>query len=280
LHLDNNWNSNEANENIKNIIKKLNLKFHNIKVNWGEFKDLQISFLKASVPDLEIPTDHAILALLLKFAAENNINYILIGSNISTESILPRTWSHGHMDWKYTKNIHNKFGTVKLNNYYFYTIFDYAKYRILKNIKVIPILNYIDYEKEEAKNILKKYCGFKEYGSKHHESIYTRFVQGYILPQKFKIDKKRAHLSSLICSGQISREEALKEIENDIYSSTNLQKDKKIVLNKLGLSKEKFNQLMFLPSKTFWDYPSYEKSIPKFFLKILEYLYRKLNRNN
>ena len=160
-----------------------------------------MSFLKASVPDLEIPTDHALLALFFEIAANNKIKYIISGVNISSESILPRTWSYGHMDWKYIKNIHKRFAKVKLDDFYHYTMYDYVNYRILKNIKVIQILNYLNYKKEEAKKIIKKELSWEDYGAKHHESIYTRFVQAYILPKKFNIDKRKAHLSSLICSG-------------------------------------------------------------------------------
>jgi len=279
FHLDNNWNSKIAEKNIENISKKLRIKVHRYKVNWNEFKDLQMSFLKASVPDLEIPTDHALAALFFNTAANNKINYIINGDNITSESILPRTWSYGIMDWKYIKNIHKRFGKVKLNSYYNYTMFDYMKYRIFKNIKTIPILNYINYNKEEAKEIIKKEIEWKDYGSKHHESIYTRFVQAHILPKKFNIDKRKAHLSSLICSGQITREEALKEMKKDICPPEKLKEDKQFVLNKLEISKKEFDKLMSLPPKCFLDYPSYIGSIPRPFLKLIGYIYKYLNKN-
>jgi len=279
FHLDNGWNSKIADKNIENISKKLGIKIHRYEVNWNEFRDLQMSFLKASVPDLEIPTDHALLALLLKIAENNNINYIISGVNIASESILPRTWAYGHMDWKYVKNIHKRFGKVKLNDFYHYTMYDYVNYRILKNIKTIQILNYINYNKEEAKKIIKKELNWEDYGSKHHESIYTRFVQAYILPKKFNIDKRKAHLSSLICSGQITREEALKEIEKDVYPSEKIKEDQQFVLDKLEISEKEFNQLLSLPPKSFLDYPSYLGSIPKPFLKLVEYTYKYLNKD-
>jgi len=279
FHLDNGWNSKIADKNIKNISKKLGIKIHRYEVNWNEFKDLQMSFLKASVPDLEIPTDHALAALFFNIAVNNKINYIISGVNIVSESILPRTWSYGHMDWKYIKNIHKKFGKVKLNDFYHYTMYDYVNYRILKNIKSIPILNYINYNKEKAKEIIKKELDWKDYGSKHHESIYTRFVQSYILPKKFNIDKRKAHLSSLICSRQITRDEALKEIKKDIYPPEKLKKDKQFVLDKLEISEKEFDKLMSLPPKCFLEYPSYVGSIPKSFIKLIEYMYKYLNRN-
>ena len=279
FHLDNGWNSKTADKNIENISKRFGIKIHRYEVNWNEFKDLQMSFLKASVPDLEIPTDHALLALFFKIAADNKINYIISGVNISSESILPNTWSYGHMDWKYIKNIHKRFGKVKLNDFHHCTMYDYVNYRILKNINTIPILNYLTYNKEKAKEIIKKELDWEDYGSKHHESIYTRFVQTFILPKKFNIDKRKAHLSSLICSGQITREEALKEMEGNIYSPEKLKEDKQFVLDKLEISEKEFNRLMSLPPKSFLDYPSYLGSIPGPFLKLIEYIYRYLNKN-
>ena len=279
FHLDNGWNSTIAEKNIKNISQKLGIKIHRYEVNWNEFKDLQISFLKASVPDLEIPTDHSLLALFFKIAADNEIKYIVSGVNITSESILPRTWSYGHMDWEYIKNIHKRFGKVKLNNYYHYTMFDYVKYRIFKNIKILPILNYIDYNKEEAKKIIEKELNWEDYGSKHHESIYTRFVQAYILPKRFNIDKRKAHLSSLICSGQITREEALNEIKKDIYPLEKLKEDKQFVLDKLEILEKEFDKLMSLPPKCFLEYPSYVRSTPKPIISLIEHVYKHLNKN-
>jgi len=279
FHLDNGWNSKIADKNIENISRKLGIKVHRYVVNWNEFKDLQMSFLKASVPDLEIPTDHALLALFFKIAENNNINFIISGVNIASESILPRTWAYGHMDWKYVENIHKRFGKVRLNNYYHYTILDYMRCRICKNIKTIQILNYMNYNKEKAKEIIKKELDWEDYGSKHHESIYTRFVQAYILPKKFNIDKRKAHLSSLICSGQITRKEALKEMEKDVYPLEKLEKDKQFVLDKLEISEKEFNQLLSLPPKSFLDYTSYIRSIPKPIISLIEHVYKYLNRN-
>ena len=149
----------------------------------------------------------------------------------------------------------------------------------MKNIKTIQILNYINYNKEEAKKIIKKELDWEDYGSKHHESIYTRFIQAYILLKKFNIDKRKAHLSSLICSGQITREEALKEMGKDVYPFENLEEDKQFVLDKLEISEKEFNQLFSLPPKFFLDYPSYIRSIPKPIISLIESFYKYLNKN-
>src|SRR3989344_4820944 len=148
---------------------------------------------------------------------------------------------------------------------------DWIKYRLLKGIKYIEILNYIPYNKEETKSILKKELGWEDYSGKHGESMFTYFYQAYILPKKFNIDKRRAHLSSLIRSGQISREKALEKMKEPLYTSENLKKDKEYVLRRLGFSEEEFEQLMKLPIKSHYDYKSNEK-----FLKSLRTIYNKI----
>lgn len=260
VHLDNGWDSKLSVTNIERLLKKLGIDLHTHVIDWEEFKDLQLSFLKASTPDSEIPSDHAIIAILYKIAAKYNVNYILAGTNTSTESILPTAWSHGHYDWKYINSIHKKFGKSKLKTYPHLTLLDFFVYNFIKKIKWISILNYVDYKRENAIKILKEEMGWEFYGRKHYESIYTKFFQGYILPTKFGFDKRKAHLSSMILSGQITREEALKEIKKDIYPSEELKQDTDYIINKLGLTKEEFEQIMALPPKTFWDYPSHEKS--------------------
>jgi len=276
VHLDNGWNSELAVNNIEKCLRALGIDLETIVLDWGEFKDLQLAFLKASVPDVEIPTDHAIIASLYKVASKYNIKYIVLGVNFSTESVLPRMWSHGHNDWKYIKSIYKKFGNKKkLNSFPHLSLVDYFYYIFIKKIKIVKLLDYVKYNKKEAIETLKKF-GWKPYGHKHYESIYTRFVQGYYLPKKFNYDKRKAHLSSLILSGQITREEALKELKKNPYPSKELEEeDKKYVLKKLNLTEKEFEKIMKTPPKHFWDYPSYEKM---FIYKIMLWIYKKLSR--
>jgi len=261
LHLDNEWDSEIAKQNINKTVSKLDLNIEHCKVEWSEFKDLQLAFLKASVPDLEIPTDHAILSLFYKAAKERGIKYFISGSNLATESHLPAAWSTGHRDWKYIKSIHNMFGSIPLRNYPHHTLTDLIYYKLVLRLHTINILNYMDYNKQEAMATLERELGWQYYGGKHYESIYTRFVQGYILPTKFGYDKRRQHLSTLICSGQIDRNTALSEMEKSPYPSEELlHNDMKIFKEKLGLTDQEYNDLLSLPNKSFEDYPSYEKS--------------------
>lgn len=257
VHLDNGWNAEIAENNLKNAFKKLNIDLHIIKTDLEEFRDLQISFLKASVPDAEIPTDHAISAALYQIAVKERVPYIFTGVNIMTEGIHPLNWSYGLWDWKYIKSVHKKFGKINLKIYPHYSLFGFFYYLFIKRIKRIPLLNYIKYVKKDVIEIMEKELGWQYYGGKHYESIYTRFVQAYILPKKFNIDKRKAHLSSLICSGQITREEALGEMDRNPYPSEEmLQQDKEFILKRLEFTEEEFEKIMSLPTKTVKDYPS------------------------
>lgn len=261
LHLDNAWDSEAAKLNIEKTVSKLKLHIEHYRIDWREFKDLQLSFLNASVPDLEIPTDHAIGSLFYRSAKEKGIRYFISGSNLATESHLPTAWSTGHRDWKYIKSIHNMFGSVPLKTYPHHTLTDLVFYKLALRQSTINILNYLDYNKQTAMETLEKELGWQYYGGKHYESIYTRFVQGYILPTKFGFDKRRQHLSTLICSGQIERKDALNELEKSPYPSKELlENDIKVFKDKLELSDQEYNRLLSLPNKTFWDYPSYERS--------------------
>lgn len=264
IHFDNGWNSELAVKNIENTLKKLNIDLYTYVIDWEEFKSLQKAFLKASTPDGEIPSDHAIFSLLFKIANEYNIKYILNGNNFSTEFVLPRTWAYGHIDWKYIKNINRKFGTHKLKNYPHLTIWKYFYYAVIKRIKIISVLNYMDYDKSKAMQLLKEKLEWKYYGGKHYESVYTRFYQGYILPKKFEIDKRKAHLSSLILSGQMTRENALEELNQPIYPDGLLKEDLDFVLKKFDFSKEELNEIVALPKKTYQDYPNQSALLGKF----------------
>lgn len=271
VHMDNGWNSTQAVTNIEKTLRKLDIDLHTDVLDWEEFRDLQLAFLRASTPDSEIPTDHAINAVLMKAALRHGIKYILLGSNIATEAIMPRTWSYGIRDWKYIKAIHRRFGTVPLRSFPHFTLRELVLFQTLRGRREIHILNYVPYVKSDAMKVLEREVGWKQYGGKHHESVYTRFFQAYILPRKFGADKRRAHLSTLVCGGQISREHALREIEKPICDELLLRQDREFVIRKLGITEAEFERIMALPPRSFWDYPSYEKTMA---LKSLRFLYR------
>jgi N-acetyl sugar amidotransferase len=267
LHLDNGWNSEIASRNIKNLVKKLDIDLYTCVINWEEFRDLQLAYLKASVLDIEAITDHAIAALLYRKSSELGIKYILSGGNLATEGIFPKSWSFNKTDLINLEDIHSKFGNLPLNTFPKMGFYKWVYYTIFKKIRYIMPLNYIDYNKAKAKRILLKELEWKDYGGKHHESLFTKFYQNYILPTKFKIDKRRAHLSTLICSGQIIRKEALDEMKKSLYNEEELKRDTEYVIKKFGLSLEEFKKIMDSPPKNHLDYKS-DRKIRKFFSKI------------
>jgi len=256
VHLDNGWNTELSARNIEQVVKKFNVDLRTKVLDWEEFKDLHLSFLKSSIANAEIPTDHAIVATLFRTAAEEGIQYIISGDNIVTEAIMPASWMYHARDFRIIKSIHKKFGKLKLKTFPTLTLFDWIYYTFVKRIRYFPILNYIQYIQKDAIQLFEKELGWKNYGEKHRESIYTRFFQGYILPKKFNIDKRKAHFSTLICSRQMTREEALEELKHDICSPNEMREDKEYVIKKFGLNEEEFEEIMSQPVKTFRDYPN------------------------
>jgi len=263
VHLDNGWNSEISVRNIENIVNILELDLHTEVLDWEEFRRLQVAFLRASTPDSEIPTDHAIIATLYRLAAQHKVRWIMDGSNIVTEIMVPATWSHGHSDWGYIKHLNDNFGGAELKTYPHYDYYDYmVRSPHRQKIQRFPLLNYIDFNKLEAIEVMKKELKWTPYGGKHYESIYTRFYQGYILPKKFGFDKRRSHLSCLVANNRITRDQALAEIQQPSLSEEMERDDRAFVAKKLGLNDAEFTQIMNAPRKTFWDYPSSERDLP------------------
>ncbi len=267
VHMDNGWDSELAVKNIEETLKRLGIDLHTEVLDWEEFKSLQVAFLKSSTPDSEIPSDHAIWAVLGDLADKLKVKYIISGFNVRTETHLPRAWSQGHFDWKYIRSVNQLFGRGKLKTFPHIGFFTY--YRRLLTHRRVDILNYIDFNKTEAMKILEQELGWRYYGGKHYESIYTRFYQGYILPTKFGYDKRRSHLSSLICSGETTRESALKELDKPTYQPSMQEEDREYVVKKLGLNDDEFEAILNAPKKTFWDYPSYGRIVEGPALKFL-----------
>ena len=254
VHLDNGWNSELAVKNVENIISRLGFDLYTLVVNWEEFRDIQLSYLRASVVDIEVVSDHAIFATMYKLAREQKIGYIISGTNIVTEYIMPPGWLYYKMDFRNLEDIHDQYGKIKLKTYPTFDFAKYVYYSAVLKLTPVSILNYVPYDKAQVKEIIKKELDWRDYGGKHYESIFTKFYQAYILPEKFHIDKRKAHLSTLICSGQLTREEALKELERPIYPANELSGDKEYVLKKLGLSEAEFEAIMQTPPRKHSDF--------------------------
>lgn len=277
VHFDNGWNSELAVMNIQNIVQKLDIDLFTYVINWDEFKDLQLSYLKASVVDIEAITDHAIFATLYRLAGEKNIKYILSGTNVQTENTLPKSWIFSKSDHINIKAIHKQFGTVPLKTFPFMDTRVKRYYMEMKGVKSISLLHYFSYNKKEVKTLITKELGWRDYGGKHYESVWTRFYQGYILPTKFKIDKRKAHLSDLVFGGQITKKEALEELERPVYDPEQLRQDHAFVLKKLELSQPAFDELMHLPQRSHYDF-DYEMPVDKRypFLKPVKKIFRSI----
>jgi N-acetyl sugar amidotransferase len=245
VHFDNGWNSELAVKNIENIVNKLNYDLETYVFNWEEFKDLQRAYFKAGIVDIEVPTDYLIFAVLNKLAAKKGIKYILSGYNYATEYGMPKDWNFSNkFDNKNLEDIHRRFGKVKLKDFPKFGRYQIFYYEKIKGIETAPLLNYIEYVKKDVKSFIAKELGWKDYGGKHYESVFTRFYQGYVLPKKFKIDKRKAHWSALICSGQATKEEALADLAKEPYPVEIQNEDLAYVTKKLDFSAEEFNAIM------------------------------------
>ena len=275
VHFDNGWNSELAVKNIENIISTLGFDLYTLVVDWEEFRDLQLAYLKASVVDIEVLTDHAIAGTLYRLASENNIKYILSGTNIVTEGTLPSYWITNKADHINIKSIHKKFGKLKLKTYPFFGDREKRYYITIKGIEGVDLLNYLPYNKAVVKETITRELNWRDYGGKHYESIFTRFYQGYILPVKFGIDKRKAHLSNLIFSGQISKQEALIELQKPIYELQQLRSDYEFVIKKFNLTEDEFENLLEKKRKEHSDYEINMGLYKKYaFLKILKPIHK------
>lgn len=256
FHVDTGWNSQESANNVEKLVDGLGLDLHTEVVNWREMRDLQLAFFKAQVPHLDTPQDHAIFAGLYNFAARNGFRYIVTGANYSTECVRePLEWHYHASDLRQLKDIHRRFGTVPLKTFPMADILTYKLYyRFVKGLRVVKPLNHLRYVKEEAVRELVEGFGWQRYAHKHYESRFTRFYEGYWLPTKFGYDKRRAHFSSLILTGQMKREEALQRIAQPAHDPATIADEFEYVATKLGLGVPELRALLEGPKRTYRDY--------------------------
>ena len=249
VHIDDGLDNPIAVENLKKLSEHTNTKIISIKPYREEYADLIYSLLKASVSNLAIAQDNLIVKALQDYAEQNSIKYILDGSNFAHECILGRKYSVNSCDKKYILGIQKKFGRVKLEHLHFMSLRDrYIKRHKKSNPKHIRPLNLMNYNISNAIDELRNFCGFEYYGGKHYESILTRFMQCYYLPIKFKIDKRKAHYSSLIVSGQITREEGLHQLSMPLYKDEKtLENDMAFLASYMGISLEELKRCIALP---------------------------------
>lgn len=256
FHVDAGWNSQQAVNNIEKLVDGLGVDLHTEVVNWEEMKDLQLAFFKAQVPHLDTPQDHAFFAGLYNFAAKHKVKYILTGANYSTECVRePLEWHYHASDLRQLRDIHRRFGTRPLKSFPLTDIFTYKLYyRFVKGVRIVKPLNDVPFHKESAMQELVDKYGWQKYAHKHYESRFTRFYEGYWLPTKFGYDKRRAHFSSLILTGQLSRADALEKIAIPAYNAEDVAQDFEYIATKLDLTVDELRQIMAGPNKTYKDY--------------------------
>jgi hypothetical protein len=257
--MDNGWNSTAAVTNIKNLAKKLDLDYQSYVLDWDEFRDVQLAFFRASVPEIETPTDMAIPAALHAAAAQHGVRFIISGGNFATEGILPKSWHYDAKDLRYLRAIAGTFGSRRLSTFPTFGFRTEAYYKLVKRMRFVYLLNHVPYSKKEATRTLDSLIGWTSYGGKHHESRITGFVQSYVLPTKFNIDYRRATLSTQICVGEATRGEALKELERPPYDPELAEREKAYVAKKLGVSPEEFEAILARPARTYRDYPNSQR---------------------
>ncbi|MEI3153678.1 MAG: N-acetyl sugar amidotransferase [Odoribacter sp.] len=256
FHIDDGFNSEIAVANVKKLCECCHIDLQIKKPDKKQFNDVTRAFILAGVPGICVPQDNLILSYLYKTAKENNLNYFLSGTNFSLESILQRGEAINASDGYHIRAISKLFGKEGTDQLPFVNLFErYVKIKYFQKLHVVRPLDLIDYNKNRAIKELNEFCGFNYYGGKHYESLLTHFAQVYYMPLKFKIDKRTSHLSSLIVSGQLSREEAMQELNKPLYDSLQMEKELDIILEKLGLTREEFEVIMAQAPKSHFDYP-------------------------
>jgi N-acetyl sugar amidotransferase len=260
FHVDGGWNSELAVHNINVMIDKLGLDLYTEVINWEEMKDFQLAYFKSGVPHLDIPQDHAFIATLYNYAHKHNIKYILNGGNISTECVqYPMQWFYYGTDMAQINDIRRKFCKNRLETYPFSSVFRHKIYlKYIKGINVVKLLNYMPFIKSEAKALLVELYGWKPYPQKHYESRFTKFYEGYWLPERFGYDTRRVQFSSLILTDQMTRDEALSKLTVPEYDPKTIGQEITYIATKLGIAAAKMQQYFELPKKYYWDYKNHQ----------------------
>lgn len=259
VHVDAGWNSELAVANIEALVKYCNYDLHTHVVDWEDVRDLHLAYLRAGIANQDVPQDHIFFASLYHFATNNDIRYILSGGNLATEGIFPKAWHGSAMDAINLKAIHRKYGERPLQQYKTISFFEYyIWYPFVKGMRTVRPLNYMVYDKAKALEELERTVGYKPYARKHGESLFTKLFQNFYLPQKFGYDKRRPHLSSLIVSGQMSRDDALKKLAEPLYDRDELEIDITYFCKKLRISRAEFDEMLCAPIHSHDDFPTWD----------------------
>lgn len=256
FHVDGGWNTDIAVNNIQMLVQKLGLDLYTEVINWAEMRDFQLAFFKSGVPHLDIPQDHAFVATLYHFANKHGVKFIMNGGNVSTECVRnPLEWLYYGTDMAQIRDIHRRFGARPLKTFPLSSIFFHKIYlRYVKGVRVVRPLNYVPYTKALAIRTLSENYGWRAYPQKHFESRFTRFYEGYWLPTRFGYDTRRVQFSSLILTGQMTREEALDQLDSPSYDPSTIDEDFEFVATKLGIGVDELRSYHQMPLKSYRDY--------------------------
>jgi N-acetyl sugar amidotransferase len=261
VHVDNGWNTELAVKNIECIVRGLKLDLVTEVIDWEEFRGLQLSLLRAGVVDLELVSDHAIIAAMYHAARRHRIRYIVTGDNEATEAALPSGWNHRKTDLRNIRAINRAFERAPMTTFPRMSTLSMLLHNRLLRFRYVGLLTYVDYVKERAIKELESALGWRRYGKKHFESVITRFYQGYILPRKFGIDKRKFHYALLLHSQQMTRDEALADLEHPPYDPKQQEEDKVYVCKKFGISVAAFDEMMREKPRSHYEWSSDERAL-------------------
>lgn len=263
VHVDAGWNSELAVQNIQSMCSKLGYDLHTVVIDWPTMKELQRAYMFSGMANLDVPQDHCFFSATNQMLKKFHLKYVLQGFNYATEGILSTAFQYSCEDWTNIKGIYQRCGRGVIKNLAKYPHENFLKHYVqigeLKYVKTVNPLNYIDYSKKMAIDVLEKEFGWKYYGGKHYESRFTKFFQETYLPQRYGWNKRRDHIASLIVGGEMSREEGLKEIASSPSTAEQMEEDRKYVLKKLDISEEEWRAIMSSPYKTEDDYPNIKR---------------------
>lgn len=257
VHMDNGWNSELAQNNIANLVRALGVDLHTHVIDWPEYRGLMEAFFAADVIDIELLYDNAMVAVNFQAAARHGVKYILSGTNVATEGMrMPPSWNWFKFDKRNIKAISARFGGPRFRTFPSISTLDFACYH-LRGIRWHSFLDHFEYRNAAALQSLQGRFGYKPYPFKHYESVFTRFYQGFLLPRKFGVDKRRLHLSTFVMNGEMTRDEALNTLDGLPYESEKLlRSDTAYFLKKMGWTREKLDDYLARPEKPHDAYPT------------------------
>lgn len=261
VHVDDGWNTEAAKKDVAVIKENTGFDSEDFQVDEREFCDILLAYLRAGVQGLEAPTDHLIIAALHEIMDQHGINNILSGSNWVTEGILPKAWGYDRGDARNIKAIHKRFGTIPIRRLEFLGVMKKTWQLTIGGKRNFKLLNHIDYDVGRARKTLAREWGWVDYGRKHQENAFTKFVEAYIFPQRFDIDKRLAHYSTLICSGQMTRDKALELLRNPAHSEEDLAKDKQAFIDGLRITEQQFEEFMSQPTRSHKEFMTHKREL-------------------